>query len=69
LRNAGGVGATGTINPGLIWTGRHVQLGAEAILPVNDASGRGVGWSVQTHFFLDDLFSHSIGRPIFGRHS
>ena len=62
---ANGAGATsGTVNPGLIWSGQHMQLGAEAIIPVNAASGHGVGVVVQAHWFLDDLFPHSIGRPI-----
>lgn len=65
LRHGDGEGLTGTINPGVLWTGRHVQIGAEAILPLNGDSGDGVGWAVQAHFFLDDLFPHSIGRPIF----
>ena len=66
VRHAHGEGATGTINPGLLWTGRRVQLGAEAIVPMNDESGDHAGWTVQAHFFLDDLFAHSIGRPLFG---
>lgn len=57
---------TGTINPGLIWSGQHVQLGAEALLPVNKASGHGVGFVAQLHFYIDDMFPHSLGRPIFG---
>jgi hypothetical protein len=61
-----GGGTTGTINPGLIWSGRRVQLAAEAVLPVNRNSGRGVGVIGQLHFYIDDLFPHSLGRPIFG---
>jgi hypothetical protein len=57
---------TGTIQPGLIWAGQYVQIGAEAILPVNAASGRGFGGVVQVHFYLDDLFPRSLGRPVFG---
>jgi len=56
---------TGTVQPGLIWAGQHYQLGAEMIIPVNSLSGHGVGGIVQLHFFLDDLFPKSIGRPIF----
>jgi len=59
-------GTTGTINPGLIWSGQYVQLAAEAVLPVNRASGHGVGFIGQLHFYIDDLFPHSLGRPIFG---
>ncbi len=55
---------TGTINPGLIWAGRKIQIGAEATFPINAASGRGVGGVVQMHFYLDDVFPHSLGRPI-----
>jgi hypothetical protein len=55
---------TGTINPGLIWSGQHFQLGAEAVVPINADSGRRVGVVVQAHFFLDDLFPRSLGRPI-----
>lgn len=67
VRRAGGEAVTGSINPGFVWTGKHMQFGAEAIIPVNDDSGNGVGWTVQAHFFLDDLLPRSIGRPIFGR--
>ncbi|MGN6057042.1 MAG: hypothetical protein ACTHOI_00470, partial [Sphingomicrobium sp.] len=57
---------TGTVNPGLIWSGQQVQLAAEAIIPINRASGRGVGFIAQLHFYMDDLFPHSLGRPLFG---
>src|SRR5262249_9554747 len=57
---------TGTINPGLIWSGRYFQVAAEALLPINAASGRGVGGIVQLHFYLDDIFPGSLGKPIFG---
>jgi hypothetical protein len=67
-RNAG-LGTTGTIQPGVIWSGRYYQIGAEAIIPANGATGHGLGAIVQLHWYLDDLFPHSIGRPIFGRKS
>jgi len=56
---------TGTINPGVVWVGRYFQIGAEAIIPANNRTGRNVGGVVQLHFFLDDIFPHSIGRAIF----
>jgi hypothetical protein len=59
-----GVTTTGTIQPGIIWAGQYFQIGAEAILPVNRATGHGFGGVVQLHFYLDDLFPRSIGRPI-----
>lgn len=64
VQNAHGDGTTGTINPGIIWSGRHMQLGLEAQVPINRDSGRSVGALVQVHWFLDDLFPHSIGKPI-----
>lgn len=57
---------TGTINPGVLWAGRYVQLGLEAVIPINRASGHGVGLQAQLHFFLDDLFSRTIGKPLLG---
>ena len=57
---------TGTINPGLIWSGQYTQFAAEAIIPVNHATGDTVGVLMQLHFYLDDIFPHSLGTPIFG---
>jgi hypothetical protein len=54
----------GTIQPGFIWAGPYFQIGAEAILPANHVTGHGYGGVVQFHIYLDDLFPHSIGRPI-----
>lgn len=64
--DSGGGGTTGTINPGLIWSGQYIQFAAEAIVPVNHASGDTLGLRMQLHFYLDDIFPHSIGAPIFG---
>lgn len=55
---------TGTVQPGVIWAGQYFQLGAEMIIPTNSLSGHGIGGVVQLHFYLDDLFPNSIGRPI-----
>jgi hypothetical protein len=63
---SGDGGTTGTINPGLIWSGQYLQLAAEAVVPVNKASGHGIGFIAQLHFYIDDIFPHSLGRPIFG---
>lgn len=59
--------STGTINPGLIWFGRSGQIGLEMPIPVNARSGTHPGVLLQVHFYLDDLFPHSIGAPLFGR--
>ena len=55
---------TGTVQPGVIWAGQYFQVGAEMIIPTNSLSGHGIGGVVQLHFYLDDLFPNSIGRPI-----
>ena len=57
---------TGTVNPGLLWAGQYFQLGAEAVIPINHATGDHVGFIAQLHFFIDDLFPNTIGRPLFG---
>jgi hypothetical protein len=62
-RGFGGT-TTGTVQPGVIWAGQYFQVGAEMIIPTNSLSGHGIGGMVQLHFYLDDLFPHSIGRPI-----
>jgi hypothetical protein len=62
---ASGAGpTTGTVDPGVLWSGQHMQVGVEATIPINEASGHNVGFVVQLHWFLDDLFPRSIGRPI-----
>jgi hypothetical protein len=65
--NRGQLGqTTGTIDPGLIWSGKYFQIGAEAVIPLNSRTGNDVGFIAQLHFYLDDLFPHSLGRPLFG---
>jgi len=50
----------GTINPGVLWFGRYVQLGLEAVVPINgnalgEARQAQVGIIGQIHFYLDDI--------------
>jgi len=58
--------ATGTIDPGVIWSSKYVQFGVEALVPINERTGHSVGVIGQVHFYLDDLFPRSLGRPLFG---
>lgn len=58
---------TGTVNPGVLWAGQKVQLGLEAVIPMNSRSGHGIGFVAQLHFFLDDLFPGTFGHPMFER--
>jgi hypothetical protein len=56
---------TGFINPGLVWAGKSMQFGVAAQIPINDRTGNNVGVFGLVHFFLDDMFPHSIGKPLF----
>ncbi len=58
---------TGTVNPGLIWTAQTYQLGIEALVPVNRRTGHSLGVIAQLHFYLDDIFPTTLGKPIFGK--
>lgn len=56
----------GTIQPGIIWSGEYMQIGAEAIIPINRQTGHGLGAMVQLHFYLDDIFPNTFGKPLLG---
>jgi hypothetical protein len=58
---------TGTINPGVIWSGQYFQVGIEAMIPVNNHSGHNVGVIAQIHFYLDDLLPKIFSKPLFSR--
>jgi len=64
--NNTGFATTGTIAPGLIWSGQYYQLGAELLIPYGEGQGHGIGGLLQFHLYLDDIFPRSIGRPLFG---
>jgi hypothetical protein len=55
---------TGTVNPGLLWFSHWGQLAVEAQIPVNKRTGNHVGFLLQVHFYLDDVFPHTLGKPI-----
>jgi hypothetical protein len=61
----GGGETTGTFNPGIAWIGQYIQVTAEAMIPVNRASGSSVGFIGQLHFYIDDIFPDTLGRPLF----
>jgi hypothetical protein len=64
--NHGGGQTTGTVNPGLIWAGKYLQVGVEAVVPINQQTGHNVGVIGMLHFYLDDLFPKVFGKPLFG---
>jgi len=63
--NRGGGPTVGTVNPGILWAGRYVQVGAEAVIPVNSRTGGKTGVLLQLHFFIDDIFPRTFGKPVF----
>jgi hypothetical protein len=65
LNRGSGGNTTGFVNPSLIWFGKYIQLGIEAQIPINERTGDHVGILALVHFFIDDLFPHSIGGTIF----
>jgi hypothetical protein len=38
----------------------------EVVVPINERTGNNVGVIAQLHFYLDDLFPHTLGHSIFG---
>jgi hypothetical protein len=62
-RGQGGL-TTGSINPGVVWSGQYCQFGLEALIPINHRSGTNVGVLAQMHFYLDDICP-KIFRPLF----
>jgi hypothetical protein len=53
-----------TVAPGFIWLGQTYQVGLEALIPANSATGHHVGAILQVHYFFDDLFPNSLGKPL-----
>ncbi len=56
---------TWTVNPGIAWIGKYMELGAAAEISVNTQAGADIGVFVLLHLFIDDLFPGGVGRPIF----
>jgi hypothetical protein len=65
--NRDGGEATGTIWPGVLYESKYFQLGAEAIIPVNNATGHNVGAVIQLEIFIDDIWPKVFGHPIIGQ--
>jgi hypothetical protein len=56
---------TGSVQPGVIYMADTWQFALEAVAPINSASGHRVGVVGELHFFFDDIFPDSLGKPIF----
>ena len=56
---------TGTIQPGAVYITGTYQVALEAVIPLNGASGHGVGVIASLDLYLDDLLPDTLGKPIF----
>ena len=52
------------IAPGVVYSGEWFQVGVEALIPGNKATGTNVGVIAQFHMFFDDLFPNTLGKPL-----
>jgi hypothetical protein len=57
---------TGTVNPGVIWVSRYLQVAVEAIIPMDAHSGSDLGVRAQAHLYLPAIFPEWYGKPMFG---
>ncbi len=62
---SGGAGTQLMYAPGVFYLADTWDIGIEALIPGNKATGTNVGAIAQFHLFLDDIFPHSLGKPIF----
>jgi hypothetical protein len=58
-------GTTWTVAPGVIYMAQWGEVGLEALIPANKAAGTNVGAVALVHFFFDDMFPNTIGKPLF----
>lgn len=56
---------TGYVNPGIVWNGKKIELGLAAKIPINSRTGDDTGIYALLHFFIDDIFPKSLGKPLF----
>jgi len=63
--NRAGETTTGTVDPGILWEQPDFQVGAEAVIPINNHTGPNVGAVVQVQIFIDDIFPKIFGHPLF----
>ncbi|MGB8274028.1 MAG: hypothetical protein WCF16_02025, partial [Alphaproteobacteria bacterium] len=62
-----GAEPSGVIAPGFIYSGIGYDVGAEALIPVTDAAGTGVGAIVKLNIFLDKYIPPLLPRPLLQR--
>jgi hypothetical protein len=62
---AAGNPMTLSFSAGAIWLGDTYQVGLEMVIPGNRAAGKNIGYIAQVHYFFDDIFPNSLGKPLF----
>jgi hypothetical protein len=63
--SGGNAPTTWALAPGFIYLRSWYQVGVEATIPLNKAAGTNMGFIIQFHVFLDDLYPRGIGAPLF----
>ena len=56
---------TGTANVGAVWVGKGVQVGLEAVIPVNERSGATIGVRGFVRLDLELVLGRWAGQPLF----
>jgi hypothetical protein len=67
IDSGSGLKSVATMNPGLSYVSTTWQWTVEAIMPLNNASGHGLGGRTQLLLFLDDLAPSLFGKPLLSR--
>lgn len=57
----------GTVNAGIVWVGNTLQIGVEAVAPLDDRAGTGPGVRAFVRIPLEEILGKRLGQPIFGR--
>jgi hypothetical protein len=67
IDSAPGRKSVATMNPGLSYVAGTWQIAVEAIVPLNNVSGRDIGARTQLLLFLDDVAPSLFGKPLLSR--
>jgi hypothetical protein len=62
---AAGQTTRGYFQTGVVYEADKWQFALEAVVPLTGQTGHGVGVNAELHFFFDDIFPNSLGKPIF----
>jgi hypothetical protein len=64
VTRSNGTNSSGTISPGFIWSGESFQVGLEALIPGTKKTNNATGFIFQIHYFFDDIFPNTLGKPL-----